>query len=130
MNTPFAIDESHYRGLIYLALRGDIDVSSIETIRDHVVDSAGRDTTTELVVDLAAVAFIDAVGVGLLVACRDHVEAAGVAYRVINAQSWVRRMLDSAGVADAAADIPAGPVVVGPSLGPAKEPLIVNGLSG
>ena len=130
MTAQLSIVESHYRGLIYLALHGDVDLSSIETIRHHVGDRLGRDTTTELVIDLAAVNSIDATGVGVLVSCRDHADDAGVPYRVVNADGWVREVMDRAGVADAAADISTGPVVVDePEPILTLAPLVINGLS-
>ena len=114
MNVPLSIDESHYRALIYLALDGDIDLASIATIRDRVVDRLRSKATTELVIDVDAVSSIDTAGVGLLVAWQDLAADAGIPYRVVNAHGRIRKVMDRAGVADAEADIPGGPAIAEP----------------
>ena len=98
MSSAFTLDESVYRGLVYIALSGEIDQSVSDTIHAVITDHLSTDATAGVVVDLGAVTFLATSGISALV--KGHRLAAQKAelFRVLNAQGNVLRILDLTGV--------------------------------
>ena len=59
-----------------VAVEGEIDVSSVDGLRDRLAELLDRDRT-DLVIDLRAVRFMDSTGLGLLVGTLKKVRLAG-----------------------------------------------------
>lgn len=89
---------SHTRDHI-LQVRGPLRVPLSGALRHHVRDLL-RHGERRIVVDLSAVSGIDAAGVGELIRAFNMTVAASGALRVVNARSWVREMLERAGLSE------------------------------
>ena len=59
-----------------VAVEGEIDVSSVDGLRDRLAELLDRDRT-DLIIDLRAVRFMDSTGLGLLVGTLKKVRLAG-----------------------------------------------------
>jgi anti-sigma B factor antagonist len=76
-----------------VVLDGDIDISTCPAIR-RFLSAAISDGHAHLAVDMSGVAFIDAAGIGVLVAAANRAREAGGGLSLL-APSWqVRRLLD------------------------------------
>jgi anti-sigma B factor antagonist len=85
-------------GVVRLTLSGEIDLAVRGRLR-HVVEArlAGEGVSA-LLIDVAAVTFLDCGGIGVLIAGRHHAADIGCGYRVVNARGIVARVLDLTGV--------------------------------
>jgi anti-sigma B factor antagonist len=96
MSSPFTLEAFAYQGLVYLTLGGAIDRSTSDLIDQAIIGHLRTDVTAGVVIDLAAVTFLDSAGISSLAAGRWLAEQAVVPYRVINAPAGVLRTLDLA----------------------------------
>jgi anti-sigma B factor antagonist len=83
-----------------VSLSGEIDMSNsdeVETWLREAMDFNGR---PRLEVDLSALEFLDSFGIRALLRGREYAESAGVAYRLINPNSLVERILRTLGLYD------------------------------
>jgi anti-sigma B factor antagonist len=94
----FSIDESSYRGLVYLILHGEIDLGCVATIRSAVARILETSDVTGLIIDLDDVTFIDSTGIGCLVGSRNEADRLAIPFAVINPRHRVRNTLDMVGV--------------------------------
>lgn len=84
------------RGVVVVAVTGDVDISTVSGLRDALFKPAGSGRT--LIVDLNGVTFIDSAGLGALVgAYRRAAERRGSMYAVC-ARPQIRRLLWLTGV--------------------------------
>lgn len=98
MSSPFSLDESVYQGLVYLTLAGEIDLSVADTIDAMIIRHLTTDATVGVVVDLAAVTFLDSTGISALLKGRRLADQVGALFHVIKAHGPVLRVLELAGV--------------------------------
>lgn len=73
-----------------LDLVGELDLAGAQRVRD-ISAAILAGASTEMVVDLAGVRFIDAAGIGVLIWLRTELAARGTSARLVNADSRVRR---------------------------------------
>ena len=76
---------------------GDVDVSCAAQLRD-AIDSVLVEGTTEVVVALAEVPYIDSTGIGVLVGAAHRALDAGMRLRVTNPQRNVARVFGLLGI--------------------------------
>jgi anti-sigma B factor antagonist len=81
-------------GEIVVSLDGELDLNGADRVRVALTDAARTTGCRRVRVDLAAVPFIDSIGLGALVAGCKAALAAGVTFTMTNAQPPVRRALD------------------------------------
>jgi anti-anti-sigma factor len=84
---------------IIVLVAGDVDLSTVPEL-DHAVVAAVDDDAASVVVDLAAVTFIDSAGINTLLKSRRLADERGRGFRVTNATGIVRDVLDMTGVLD------------------------------
>jgi len=77
----------HHDDRMLVSLRGELDLSTAP-----VLDEALRDANSEIVVDLSALAFIDASGLNVLASAHRRAERHGDRLVIINASPLARRM--------------------------------------
>jgi anti-anti-sigma factor len=85
-------------GVATVRISGAIDLDAMDEVERAIgatVDAAG---TTQVVVDLSAVDFLDSSGIAVLLKGRRVADAADVGYRVTGAAGMVRQVLDLTGV--------------------------------
>jgi anti-anti-sigma factor len=81
---------------IVVRLRGEIDLVSVPALRDELLAMTGK---ASVVVDLAAVTFLDATGVGVLVGAHKRLANQGGRLVLVNPPPAIARVLQLAGVA-------------------------------
>lgn len=97
MEPLYSISESEQEGLVRLALAGEIDLAATSAVREHVVSALKADSAG-IVIDLAAVTFLDSSGIGVLLESRRLTIEAGRAFQAVNPQGSVASVLDLTGV--------------------------------
>lgn len=81
-------------------LRGEIDLSVSDGLFDAVAAVVTPGRTTQVEVDLHGIRFLDASGVGVLLALRNRAKSHGIAFRAFGAAGLPRRVLEISGVLD------------------------------
>lgn len=84
--------------LAVLTLTGEVDMSSAHEIDAVVAVVAGWNETTDVVIDLSSVSFIDSSGIAALLRCRQELDDAGIGFNVIGAQGMPLNVLRITGV--------------------------------
>ena len=87
----FAIRAEPAGPAVVLAVEGDVDIATAPALREALAEVLG--THKGVVVDLAAVPFMDSTGLGVLVAARNRAAAAGCAFVLARPQRIVRKAL-------------------------------------
>jgi anti-sigma B factor antagonist len=89
---------SHRDGTtVTVAVDGDIDLSTADEL-EHAIAAPGAGPTTDVIVDLSAVRFIDSAGINALLKGRRQADAHGRSFRVSGAAGLVRELLEITGV--------------------------------
>jgi anti-anti-sigma factor len=83
-----------------VSLAGDLDVTTVSLFKDATREIFEPDTGTELVVDVAELAFCDSVGLSALARLRQECDRVGWTLRVRNVQPYVRRVLVVSGLTE------------------------------
>jgi anti-sigma B factor antagonist len=89
--------KTDHDGVSWLAVAGEVDLVTSRLVSVAIRIAITASNATELVVDLGQVTFLDAAGIGALVAGRHLAAERGMAYRVTNPHGIVREVLDIAG---------------------------------
>jgi anti-sigma B factor antagonist len=85
----------HLDGVRTVRCEGEIDLATRDQLRDFLADQAG---TVEL--DFGELAFLESVGVGVLVATANRLRADGGSLRIRRPQAHVRTVLEVVGLGD------------------------------
>ena len=98
-------------GAKVIEIRGEIDSSTAEQLRDLLVDTATQLRPVRVVVDLMHVTFIDSTGIGALATGRNAARSVGVGFEVVHPTPFVEQQLRMLGLLDAFGlnSRPAGP---------------------
>ena len=94
---PFEIREHHANGVHVIAMRGELDLATAPRLAVRI-DTARRNGSRRLLIDLTTAEFCDSSGLRALIGCRQ--EVAGAAGRMVVAaheESAVGRMFALAG---------------------------------
>jgi anti-anti-sigma factor len=87
-------------GLVRVVAAGEIDMSTAGQMRDSL-DAAWNGHPSAVVVDLAAVTFMDSSGIAVLVHAHQRAAEEGGSLTATNPQPMVRRVLEITGVLQA-----------------------------
>lgn len=87
-----------HTGVTVVALEGEIDLATVPGMRARLAAAARREECECLVVDLAGVGFLDASGVGALVAARRSMAARGGRLVLARPRPVVSRVLEILGM--------------------------------
>ncbi len=85
-------------GSLTVYLEGDIDHHSAQTIRSRIDTRLFLARPRELVLDLSRVSFMDSAGLGLILGRFTKASELGVAFRLINPNRHILKILDLAGM--------------------------------
>ncbi|MEV4516080.1 STAS domain-containing protein [Dactylosporangium sp. NPDC049525] len=80
-----------------IVVSGEIDVLYVDVLRD-VFDEAIQRAPAELVVDLADLAFIESMGLGVLITSYRRAERSGITVRLARPSPFVRKLLQGMGM--------------------------------
>ena len=81
-----------------LTVSGEVDMGSAHEIDAVVSVVAGWKETTDVVIDISRVTFIDSSGIAALLRCRKELDEAGIGFNVIGAQGMPLNVLRITGV--------------------------------
>ncbi len=98
--TEFTFEETRRGGIAELALSGDLDMSATFRLEPSVDRLLAGEDVTELVLDLADVAFVDSSGLGLLLTTYERSRDAETPMSIVGARPEVQRVFRIAGVDD------------------------------
>jgi anti-sigma B factor antagonist len=84
------------RGVVIVAVTGDVDISTVAKLREQLTKLAGTGPT--LIVDLNRVTFIDSAGLGALVGAYRHATTRGGTLYAVCSRPHIRRLLWLTGV--------------------------------
>ena len=84
------------RGVVIAAVTGEIDISTVAQLREHLFELADHGAT--LIVDLNRVTFIDSAGLGALVGTAKRAAAHGGSLHAVCARPQTRKLLWLTGV--------------------------------
>jgi stage II sporulation protein AA (anti-sigma F factor antagonist) len=88
-----------YRGsCLVAALSGDLDVATVPKVRRHLEAALARPGTAKVVLDLAAVSFMDSSGLGLILGRYRELSERGGSMAISGAKSQVQRVLQLSGI--------------------------------
>jgi anti-anti-sigma factor len=81
-----------------VSVAGDVDLATVGQLDREIETAVDADETTNIVVDLAEVAFLDSSGIASLLKGRRLADGLGKPYRITGASGLVREVLDLTGV--------------------------------
>ena len=81
-----------------VAIDGAIDISNVGQMDDQVTAAVESADTTNVLVDLSGLTFMDSSGISSLLKGRRRADALGTQYQVAGAEGLVRQVLDLTGV--------------------------------
>jgi anti-sigma B factor antagonist len=81
-----------------LVLSGEIDMAAAPAIEDAIRRTCATDGTSEIVLDLRKVTFMDSTGVRLSILAREACERSGYGFSIIPGSRQVRRVFEIAGL--------------------------------
>src|SRR5207249_7723676 len=96
MDGELAIAVRRERGVVIVAVTGDIDISTVPPLRERLSELADGGQT--LIVDLNRVTFIDSAGLGALVGAARRAAAHGGSLHAVCARPQTRKLLWLTGV--------------------------------
>jgi anti-sigma B factor antagonist len=96
MDGELAITVRRERGVVIVAVNGDIDISTVTRLRERLSGLADRGQP--LIVDLNRVTFIDSAGLGALVGAARRAAAHGGSLHAVCARPQTRKLLWLTGV--------------------------------
>jgi anti-anti-sigma factor len=82
---------------IHISVRGEVDLSTRDTLATTLQEVTALETTRTLIVDLDKVTFLDASGAATLMRARHDAALRGISLRVVNPHYLVRTVLDLCG---------------------------------
>ena len=77
-----------------LCLQGRIVNGETEILREAVHSQAAVSGVSAVILDLARVTTVDAGGLGVMLELREHAEAKGIRFELMNVTKWVSRVLE------------------------------------
>lgn len=89
---------SAHGGVAVLALSGEVDLATVPRAREHLVRLVTDHPGAVVVVDLRGVAFLDSIGLGVLVGAQRRARAAGGEIRLVLDDDRVRETLALSGL--------------------------------
>ena len=96
MDGELAITVRRDRGVVIAAVTGEIDISTLDQLREYLFELADHGAT--LIVDLNRVTFIDSAGLGALVGTARRAAKHGGSLHAVCARPQTRKLLWMTGV--------------------------------
>jgi anti-sigma B factor antagonist len=97
LSVPRTVTE---QGMTCLTPAGELDMSNLDEFRDTLLGTLAEPDLTGVVVDLAALEFLDSMGVQVLLQAKRRATGRQIPFSVINARGRVLRVLTIIGVHD------------------------------
>jgi len=99
LKAPLNVQVEATDASVVLVLVGELDPHTAPTLRDHL-DSTIDGTTSEVVLDVGGLTFIDSSGLRVIIAAHKDMESRGGRLVLRAPTATTRRLLDITGLAD------------------------------
>lgn len=99
MDEVFEVSDQAVDGYRVVTVSGEVDVATAPRLRDGLESAVGA-APARLVVDLSSVSFIDSTGLGVLIGVSKQADEAGVALRLVIAESRIIKLFEITGLLD------------------------------
>ena len=97
MDQAFGIEEYAEGGLLRVAVRGELDVATAPTLREHLFGAVERSKGV-MIVDLLGVTFIDSTALGVLIGTQERCDEHGTLLRIILNESRIVKIFEITGL--------------------------------
>ena len=98
--SPWSALVSADAGTQVVTLRGELDLSAADDLRELLLRQLDIPDATDVVADLTAVSFLDSAALGSLITAYQHAEDTGRVFTLTNPARAVRLILDISGVTE------------------------------
>lgn len=85
-------------GVICLTVAGEIDIGTVNHLRDRVMQVVREPGVTTLLLDFGPLRFLDSSGIAALITAHRAAQEQGVSFAITNCQGTVRHVLEVTGV--------------------------------
>ena len=99
MDEAFAVDEREDHDVVHVAVRGELDVATAPTLREHLYAAADR-SSGPVVVDLLAVTFIDSTALGVLIGTKERCDELGIELRLVVDKTRIIKIFEITGLTE------------------------------
>lgn len=99
MDHAFGIVEEAEDGVLRLAVRGEVDVATAPTLREHLYGAVDRGVGV-VIVDLSGVTFIDSTALGVLIGAHERSIERGVQLRIILKEARIVKIFEITGLTE------------------------------
>jgi anti-sigma B factor antagonist len=99
VDEAFGVDERDEDDVVHVAVRGELDVATAPTLREHLYAAVDR-SRGPVVVDLLAVTFIDSTALGVLIGTKDRAEQHDVALRLVLQEARILKIFEITGLTE------------------------------
>jgi anti-anti-sigma factor len=86
------------RGVICLSVSGEVDIGTVDQLRDAITGILGEQGVDQLLLDLDPLLFLDSSGVAALIGGYHSAQAHGTGFGILNCHGTVRNVLQVTGV--------------------------------
>ena len=94
----FSVDVSSNNSTEIVAVRGDVDLATVDVLRAQLTGAIERGET--VVLDLREVAFMDTQGLAAVIEAEQAASASGTRFVVVRAPATVHRLFDMIGLTE------------------------------
>ncbi len=99
MDEAFEIDERDEDEFVHVLVRGEVDVATAPTLREHLYAAVDR-SSGPVIVDLLAVTFIDSTALGVLIGTRERAEQRGTGLRLVVKEPRIIKIFEITGLTE------------------------------
>ena len=99
MDEAFAVDERDDHDLVYIAVRGELDVATAPTLRKRLYAAVDR-SSGPFILDLLGVTFIDSTALGVLIGTKERCDAVGAELRLVLEESRIIKVFEITGLTE------------------------------
>ena len=99
MDEAFAVEERNDGDLVHVVVRGELDVATAPTLREHLHATVDG-SSGPVVVDLLAVTFIDSTALGVLIGTKELADERGTDLRLVIEEARIIKIFEITGLTD------------------------------
>jgi len=99
VDQAFAVDERVEGNLVHVTVRGELDVATAPTLREHLYAAVDLGSGP-VIVDLLAVTFIDSTALGVLISTQERGEVRGIDLRLVLQEARILKIFEITGLTE------------------------------
>ncbi len=105
MDDEFEVAERSEGDFAHVVVRGEIDVATAPTLREHLYAAVDR-SSGPVIVDLLGVTFIDSTALGVLIGTRERAEQRGTGLRLVVEEARIIKIFEITGLTELFSIVP------------------------